>query len=419
MASVMKSQIQSSFDSSILTHGASRVMPDRVHRTENYRRVLLNRKGKVDCKVLYRTIMRLEKPLRRSKTKRHKFIRHLFTAACNPEIDYNTIVDWLKDNYKVCVTVAEVRQLVLYCGIFGNTDNVLPRNENVRSVLKHCVMSVPRLHMYKRWCKDVKRLEKFPEEKDRARGYFATGNRDDETCTIKSLLQDFQTYDDFDEDEKEDAFDEGDDDHSVDSEEEISMKEKFRKGVKSVMNLNKIGFLSAGFRKRAKPAYIPRRKIGNANVYTNPKSTPEFNKFIANLDRGDSPNVKGILAKEHDELDIKFKQRARCTDSLVVKESYRKMKSGPIVVETVPEVDVDIMIDIMKESMQQQGISPKSKKQIAIQPPQARQSMAILMFNQSSKSKKKKVKPIAGTEGISTATSDDSYGGIDFGLTPF
>ena len=373
----------------MLTQGTSRIMPDRMVRTANYRRVLLNRKGKVDCKALYRTIMRLEKPLRRSKARRHRFIRQLFTAACNPEIDYNTIVHWLKANYKISVTVVEVRQLVLYSGIFGETDDVNPPNSIVRYVLKHCVMSVPRLHMFKRWCKDVKRLEKFPEEKDRSRGYFSTAYRDDETCTIQSLIQDFQTYDDMDDDEKGDIFDDGDDDQSVDSVsvEEISMKDKLKKGIRNVITLNKIGFMTAGLRQKEKPAYVPRRKTGNANLYSNNvNNTPEFNKFIANLNKGDTPSASDTLMKEPDELDIRFNQRARCTDSMFVKNSYRKMKEDAAPVETEPEVDVDIIIDIMKDSIQEK--SSHSKKQVTTQPT-ARQSMAVLMFNQSAKFKKK------------------------------
>ena len=255
-------QSQSYFESSFLNFGTdSSVVPDRTVRTKNYRRTLLNRKGRVDCKVLYRTIMKLEKPLRRSKSARHRFVRILFQAACDPQYDYDAIVQWLKANLRMCLTPVEVRQLVLYSGIFGNTDES-PSKTQVQYVLKHCVMSVPRLHMYKKWCKDIKRLEKFPHELDRAKGYFAS-TVDDETCTIQSLINDFQAYDDAcSTNDRDDGIDEEeDDDNSIESlPEKVKLADKFKSGIRNVMTLNKIGFMTAAMKKEK--AYNSQRRRG-------------------------------------------------------------------------------------------------------------------------------------------------------------
>ena len=188
--------------------------------------------------------MRLEKPLRQSKTKRHRFIRKIYQTACEPGIEYNDIKKWLKTNFFVCVTVAEIRQLVLYCGLFGETAYVSPPNATVRSVLKNCVMSVPRLHLFKRWCMDVKRLESCPHDrKEGAKGYFAPqAGRDDETCTIQSLIDDFQSYDKEWSDDDQENEDAGDD-HSVETEHEevvvMSPGDKLRRGIRKVMRMTK------------------------------------------------------------------------------------------------------------------------------------------------------------------------------------
>jgi hypothetical protein len=346
--------------------------------------------------------MRLEKPLRRSKTMRHRFIRSLFQAACDPEVDYNTIVRWLKLNYKVCVTVAEVRQLVLYCGLFGQTDSLLPMKETVRYVLKHCVMSVPRLHMFKRWCKDVKRLERCPDLNDRSKGYFSSANRDDETCTIQSLIEDFQSYDDMDSEVKGDTI-VNDDDDSVDSAsmEEVKLADKLKKGIRSIMTLNKLGFM-ANQKKKEKP-YVHRRKRGNANVYAlGGTNQPEFNKFIASLNKGGDPKediAKGVIAKDLDDLENKFQRRARCTDSLFVK----KIASGnpnSVPVETEPEVDVDIILDIMKETMGGGGQGSSPQHNSSSKNPPLRQSMAVMVFNQNHREKKSKSKKKVAPETV-------------------
>mmetsp|Transcript_6383 Transcript_6383/g.10459 ORF Transcript_6383/g.10459 Transcript_6383/m.10459 type:complete len:440 (+) Transcript_6383:50-1369(+) len=418
-----------SFEPSLFTRKSCRIAPDRVVRTNNYRRLLLNRKGKIDCKVLYRTIMRLEKPLRRSRTLRHRFIRLLYQAACDPSIDYNTINSWLKTNYHVFITVVEVRQLVLYSGLFGDTGAVSPPNATVRYVLKHCVMSVPRLHLFKRWCVDVKRLQSSPDSKEVAKGYFAPANRDDETCTIQSLIDDFQAYDNMDSSDDEE---EVGDDHSTESVEDPQMTpgDKLRRGIRNVMKMNLFGGIVDNMKKKGseEKQYVRQRKGGAANVYTLDANKPEFNKFIAELNKGNAtPDVKTLsMPKEMTDADVNFSQRQRCTDTLIVKRAMNTpaLKIG----DSEPGVDVEVIMDIIKE-LHEAEINPDKvpikgrkasrsasggggqRKSVVV--PKMRQSMAMLSFKQQMRNANKMRSKFSSIESEarqeSHSDSDDSF----------
>jgi hypothetical protein len=364
--------------------------------------------------------MRLEKPLRKSKSRRHRFIRLIYQAACDPTVEYTTIVTWLKNNYKVCVTVAEVRQLVLYSGLFGSTDSMSPPISVVRYVLKHCVMSVPRLHMFKKWCVDVKRLESSPDNKDRSKGYFAPGSRDDDSCTIQSLIQDFQSYENMDGSDNG-----GEDEHSVESEHEESVKspgDKFRSAIRQVMAMNLFGGLAENLKKKELlKQYGHERKRGAANLYSLSADSPEFNKFIAELDKG-NVNAKVSLTKEMDERDINFNQRMRCTDTMLVK---KVMSTAPVSTSDKESmgVDVDIIMDIINELHEAEinsGNGVKSSgKRASIVMPRMKQSLAMMTFKQQSKASKR----TTPTTDLLSATNNsrdmhDEHGEIAMTLHP-
>lgn len=333
----------------------------RIDRAKNYRRLLLYRSGNVECKLLYRAMTKIEKPLRRDKVRRQDFVLMLYRAACDPSIDYMTVVKWLKDTYRLCLSEAEVRQLVLYCGIFGPTDNVKPSSRARRYVLKNCVMSVPRLHMFKRWCKDVKRLESCPRG-DRNKGFFASKPGDDDTSTIHSFIEDFQSYD------MDGVEDDPDDDCSLESTEEtIKPVDRLKKSIKSVMALNALGSLA---HKKPKYKYIHRRKKANPNVYSYDDMKPEFNKFISRLGRGTSREE--VHERKDEEVDVRYTRRSRITDALFLNKS--KPKPPPSDTEREER-------DIAAISERSGSLERKLKKT----PSKPRMSMAVITFKRNSK----------------------------------
>jgi hypothetical protein len=109
--------------------------------------------------------MKIEIPLRGHKMTRlrHMFIKLIFEAACSPEPDYEAIIGFIKEHLGLYISLSDARQLALYAFLFGNTDIYsVPTTQDFYHVIKHCPISVPSFVNFKKWSKDVKRLENKP-----------------------------------------------------------------------------------------------------------------------------------------------------------------------------------------------------------------------------------------------------------------
>lgn len=138
---------------------------DRRDRQLNYKKAVVSSVHTIDCRCLYKILMKLEIPFRGTQMKsiRHRFIRLLFENSCRLSPDYEMIIGYIRDNLGRYISLHDSRQLVLYCSLFGSTQFFTsPTNEEILRVIKSCPLSVPPFVNFKRWSRDVKRLESHP-----------------------------------------------------------------------------------------------------------------------------------------------------------------------------------------------------------------------------------------------------------------
>lgn len=138
---------------------------DRRERRLNYEKTQVNSVHHIECRCLYRVLMKIELPFRgpRMKNLRHRFIRLLYETACSHQMGYTSIIDFVKLHLGLYISLTDSRQLVLYSAIFGPTHAhdffSPPSHEDIRRVINSCPLSVPPFVHFKKWSADVKELE--------------------------------------------------------------------------------------------------------------------------------------------------------------------------------------------------------------------------------------------------------------------
>lgn len=156
-----------------------------IERTELYKRLLVDSVSRVHCPTLYRALCKLEKAFRDNRKARYACAKMLYLAAVRGEFDSDDIQEHLRNHLSIFVSSAESRQLVLYGGLFSShnlgtakiiVDEIKAApdmdaaaatasaaanafQEDMRMCVKGMQLSVPPLYCYKKWCKDVKKLE--------------------------------------------------------------------------------------------------------------------------------------------------------------------------------------------------------------------------------------------------------------------
>jgi hypothetical protein len=230
-----------------------------------------------------------------------------------------------------------------------------------------------------------------------------------------------ESSDDDDNFQDEDSVDSGRDDKDA----HMTPGDKLRRGIRKIMHMNLFGgFLDLVSEQKAnvgKAAYVPQRKRGAANVYSLSEDKPEFNKFVTDLNKGIDPSTVPAAAttvikdstEESDSSVVNAPKKMRCTDSILVKNAFNKK---PESTSTEPEVDVDIMIDIMKElqvaKLQDRKPQQKTRRKSSVLNPPLKQSMAILSFKQQSKASKL-TRRSSLLRPLDTATAKNTVGNID------
>ena len=124
-----------------------------------YKRLIIDAVQTINCPILYRTLLKLEKTFQQNERAKLRFAKMVFLSACQGDQDYDPLVDFLKLQMGVCISLAECRQLVLYSGLFGDTSSSNPSKENMKQAVTSMHLHVPQLFYYHKWCRDVKRLE--------------------------------------------------------------------------------------------------------------------------------------------------------------------------------------------------------------------------------------------------------------------
>jgi hypothetical protein len=135
---------------------------DRRGRQLNYKKTQINSVQHIECRCLYRVLMKIEIPFRgvQKKNLRHRFIKLLYETARSREPNYTAIIAYIQQHLGLYISLMDTRQLVLYSALFGTTDHSNdPTNEEIVRVIKRCPLTVPPFVNFKRWSKDVKRLE--------------------------------------------------------------------------------------------------------------------------------------------------------------------------------------------------------------------------------------------------------------------
>lgn len=113
--------------------------------------------------------MKIEIPFRgiAMKNLRHRFIKLLYENACKVEPDYTKLIHFVKVHIGLCISLPDTRQLVLYSSLFGVTENFCaPNAEDTLRVIKSCPLAVPPFINFKKWSRDVKRMEGNPLSAD-------------------------------------------------------------------------------------------------------------------------------------------------------------------------------------------------------------------------------------------------------------
>ena len=109
--------------------------------------------------------MKIEIPFRgaQKKSLRHRFVKLLYEAARSREPNYTAIIRYVQQHLGLYVSLIDTRQLVLYSALFGATDYFnSPTNEEILHIIHSCPLTVPPFIHFKKWSRDVKRLENNP-----------------------------------------------------------------------------------------------------------------------------------------------------------------------------------------------------------------------------------------------------------------
>jgi hypothetical protein len=101
----------------------------------------------------------MEKVFQSNPRAKHRFIKMVYLSACQGEQEIDPLVQYLKSQLGVCISLAECRQLILYSSLFGETSSPTPSKESMKQVVTNMYLRVPQLFYYQKWCRDVKRLE--------------------------------------------------------------------------------------------------------------------------------------------------------------------------------------------------------------------------------------------------------------------
>lgn len=312
-----------------LTHRCGALSP--THRNV-YKKLIIDAVQTINCPILYRTLLKMEKVFQSNSKAKHRFIKMVYLCACNEDQDIDPLVEFLKSQMGVCISLAECRQLVLYSSLFGDTSSPTPSKENMKQVVSSMYLHVPQLFYYQKWCRDVKRLEskKYGTTKPTT-GYFSnrwklsgglgtnsisdlsgvlTANSDDMSRQSHNSfapndqdLLDVKTNKDSMSDERVtssrhlamlQAIANGED------EEEQAPPPPKPKGInrfkKIALSLVAVGsdlsLFSTDTSKSAIANHTPfqsnsKRKVGQSNVYMLSEA-PEYRKLVATLSKGDS-----------------------------------------------------------------------------------------------------------------------------------
>lgn len=235
--------------------------------------------------------MKIELPLRSAENKnnRHRLIQKLYSAACNPETQYHEIVECIRTEIGLHISLGDVRQLVLYSGLFGPTDIAIPSKKDMQHVIKKCLIAVPRITHYKKWCKDVKWLENNRLSAGMTKGYFANCG-ESECISIMSLIEDFQEYDEQNGDDVSEVWSGDEEDTVTSTLPKRDLLALFRSTVKVIINLTrfmgsmrdgKLEKIAAARRSRAQS----KRKKGVPNIYER-RDKADYNKLVFALGKG-------------------------------------------------------------------------------------------------------------------------------------
>jgi hypothetical protein len=65
----------------------------------------------------------MEKVFQSNSRAKHRFIKMVYLSACQGEQDVDPLVQYLKSQLGVCISLAECRQLILYSSLFGDTSS--------------------------------------------------------------------------------------------------------------------------------------------------------------------------------------------------------------------------------------------------------------------------------------------------------
>mmetsp|Transcript_4020 Transcript_4020/g.7312 ORF Transcript_4020/g.7312 Transcript_4020/m.7312 type:complete len:339 (+) Transcript_4020:152-1168(+) len=173
----------------------------RRERQLNYKKGVVSSVHHIECRLLYRVLMKIEIPFRglKMKSNRHRFIKLLYENACSSSPDYESIIGFIKQNLGLYISLHDARQLLLYTALFGKRSEIfgIPPLEDTLRVIKTCPLSVPPFINFKKWSKDVKRLESRPvSDVTKLPGYFShIGSGGTECVSILSLKEDFREFD--------------------------------------------------------------------------------------------------------------------------------------------------------------------------------------------------------------------------------
>ena len=167
--SVVSDLLPSVTSNSIATSSAITTPFDRRERQINYKKTIASTVHRINCRCLYRVLMKIEIPFRGAnmKTIRHRFIKILYENSFKDDPDYAGLITFIKQHLGLYVSIFDVRQLVLYSALFGDRNKLTPPSNNeIREVIKRCPLAVPPFTFYNKWSKDLKKLEKKPFSED-------------------------------------------------------------------------------------------------------------------------------------------------------------------------------------------------------------------------------------------------------------
>jgi len=299
------SHVDSPHNTSLSPHGGvsyqttattiSHMTPEEKHK--RYVLLLVNSVNTINCAILYRALMKVERAVGDNKRAKHILARLVYTESCAPEHNYDNILAHLKEHMGVFLSIPEARQLVLYAGLFAPTDTSPPKRDDVILVCKKMQMRVPPLFYYKRWCRDVKRLE---ANRGHTTGYFSSNKRHHNACDVSETVSVISLESTNNEvcneivpnlTASKTMDDDDDEDYPLPPKPKpkLGFKSKFKQvamGVMATLPSDTLGDIAAYDESRG-------RKKGFPNVYLAGDS-PEYNKLVGYLSRGEMVSKEAL-----------------------------------------------------------------------------------------------------------------------------